>query len=222
MISLLQTHQNTGVSRRQSHRISPSVRTAYFDLGSLFSDVIVRPTTSQISRATREILFSEIDEPQNTRCPITQQDFSQNDTVIQIRHCGHIFYPDEINTWWERNVHCPVCRYDIRESVSRNTSNNLTRNENVNQENIELSNTTNISEDLSANSSINYNNRTFIPRIRTIPRTTFSRNSRATQPNPNTSISDQEMTSYINLATHLLNTFSQSDVSGDIDILYSI
>ena len=94
MITLLQgqANQNINNSRRRVTRFTPSVHTTFFDLGNLFSDVVVRPTAQQISAATRELQFSEIVEPSNTRCPITQQDFNPNDTVIQIRHCGHIFF----------------------------------------------------------------------------------------------------------------------------------
>ena len=116
MITLMQSKANNNTERRRqrSNRFAPSVQTAFFDLGTIFTDVAVYPTRQQISRATREVRFSEINEPRNTRCPISQQDFSQNDVVTQIRHCGHIFYPDEINTWWERNVRCPVCRHDMQ------------------------------------------------------------------------------------------------------------
>lgn len=222
MITLMQTqvHQNTNHSRRRSTRFSPSVRTAYFDLGTIFNDVIIRPTQQQITRATREVQFNEIDQPQNTRCPISQQDFSQNDTVTQILHCGHIFYPNEINTWWERNVRCPVCRHDIREYREETSQSNLSNEEEPSLNN--LNNSTNYQQETISESSTNYNNRTTIPSIRTIPRTTFSRNSRTTQQDTDIGISDQEFTSYVNLATQLLNNFSQGDISGGIDILYSI
>ena len=224
MITLLQTqaNQNTVSSRRRNSRISPSVRTAYFDLGTLFSDVVVRPTQQQITRATREVPFSEIDDPQNTRCPISQQDFSQNDTVTQIRHCGHIFYPDEISTWWERNVRCPVCRHDIREYREETSRRNSFNEEEPAHD--DLNNSTHQERSMPGTST-NYNNQTTLPRIRTIPRTTFSRNSRSsrtTQQSTDASISDQEFTSYVNLATQLLNNFSQGDLSGGVDILYSI
>ena len=55
--------------------------------------------------------------------------------------------------------------------------------------------------------------RQLMPRIRTVPRRTFSRNSRTSQNNhqqtTNTDINDQEFTSYVNLATQLLSNLSQ-------------
>tara|TARA_A100001015_G_scaffold153583_1_gene170476 strand:+ start:1998 stop:2822 length:825 start_codon:yes stop_codon:yes gene_type:complete len=233
MITLLQgqanQNTNTNNSRRRASRFTPSVRTTFFDLGNLFSDVVVRPTTQQISAATRELQFSEIAEPSNTRCPITQQDFNPNDTVTQIRHCGHIFHSQQINRWWQRNVHCPVCRHDIRENQDtfrRRSVNEEPSEESLNNNTTQSEENTTQSEENTERSSVNYNNETTMPRIRTVPRRTFSRNSRSSQNNvqqtTDAGINDQEFTSYVNLATQLLNNLSQGDVSGGIDILYTI
>ena len=165
MITLLQgqANQNINNSRRRVTRFTPSVHTTYFDLGNLFSDVVVRPTTQQISAATRELQFSEIVEPSNTRCPITQQDFNPNDTVIQIRHCGHIFHSQQINRWWQRNVHCPVCRHDIRdnqETFRRRNENDELSDENLNNNTTQSEENTTQSEENTRRTSINYNNET--------------------------------------------------------------
>ena len=58
--------------------------------------------------------FSDISNPMNLSCPISQVDFSNNDTIIMIKHCRHIFSQNSILRWFERDVHCPLCRYDIR------------------------------------------------------------------------------------------------------------
>jgi hypothetical protein len=44
----------------------------------------------------------------------------------QIKQCGHTFNQEAITNWFQSNVRCPVCRYDIREwsDVSGNTINN--------------------------------------------------------------------------------------------------
>jgi hypothetical protein len=34
--------------------------------------------------------------------------------VTVIRHCGHIFNTEQLNTWFRSHCACPVCRYDIR------------------------------------------------------------------------------------------------------------
>ena len=77
-------------------------------------DVEVRPTLSQIQNAVRNIQYSNIITPLNETCPISLEPFQQQDIVTQIIHCNHIFNSSELNHWFDSNVHCPVCRYDIR------------------------------------------------------------------------------------------------------------
>ncbi len=103
-------------------------------LQSFFDPVEVFPTQSQIETATRRVRYCDIVSPKNTSCPISLGSFNDNDMVTVIRHCGHIFNTDELNTWFRNHCNCPVCRYDIRDdnsnassafsSESQNTSNN--------------------------------------------------------------------------------------------------
>jgi hypothetical protein len=86
-----------------------------------FDPVIIYPTTSQIETATRRVLYRDIATPINNSCPISMENFNDNETVTIIRHCGHIFNIDELATWFQSNCRCPVCRYDIR-NFNRNLS----------------------------------------------------------------------------------------------------
>jgi hypothetical protein len=79
--------------------------------------VIVRPTNDQITNATRMIQYSS-DLSNNTRCPITLEEFQASELVCEIKHCRHLFKRDSIMDWFQRNVRCPVCRYDIRDYVA--------------------------------------------------------------------------------------------------------
>jgi len=110
--------------------------------------VIIRPTVSQINRATRLITFSDIAQPLNQTCPISLIRFTNDSQVRQIIHCGHCFDNESISTWFQSNVRCPLCRYDIR--LNTNTQNyiqvdnyNLYNNEteNTETENTETENT---------------------------------------------------------------------------------
>ena len=93
------------------------------DNNDFLTPVIVRPTQSQINRATRMVNYSSIVNPSNTRCPISLVSFEEEDEVMQIRECGHLFIRDELMNWFEQNVRCPLCRYDIRTYIpSRNNS----------------------------------------------------------------------------------------------------
>ena len=99
-------------------------------------------TPYEIEQTTTTRSFSSISMPINDECPIRLELFDEDDIVIQINHCGHIFNCVELNNWFRTNVRCPVCRHNIRESINssdaasaaRTTSNAIpiTQIENVN------------------------------------------------------------------------------------------
>ena len=76
------------------------------------------PTQAEIQAATRTLLYSEIENPINTECPISHEPFENNEEVTQIRHCGHIFHTNGIRQWFGTGHHCPVCRHDIRATTT--------------------------------------------------------------------------------------------------------
>ena len=95
--------------------LMPSLRRQNgLNLESFFSPVEVYPTPTQVEAATRRVRYCDIVTPLNRSCPISLEDFNDNDMVSVIRQCGHIFKTDELNTWFRSNCRCPVCRYDIR------------------------------------------------------------------------------------------------------------
>ncbi len=91
-------------------------------LNTFSSPVTIAPTQEQIEGATRRIRFEDIQCPRNVICPISLERFTNDQTVSQIRQCGHIFNTTELQTWFRENVRCPVCRYDIRDYRGYNTS----------------------------------------------------------------------------------------------------
>jgi hypothetical protein len=131
-------------------------------LQSFLQPIEVYPTQTQIETATRRVRYSDISRPMNTQCPISMDDFTDNDMVTVIRHCGHIFHTENLMNWFRSNCRCPVCRYDIRDFNSNasteffrsdqttNRDNNLNDNSNNNSdENVNSSRT---------NNSLNYRN----------------------------------------------------------------
>jgi len=80
-----------------------------------YEDVIVTPSTDQVRRATD--IFSFMPTSTETVCPITQEPIERGEEVCRIIHCGHLFKHSAIRSWFQRNVRCPVCRYDIREFI---------------------------------------------------------------------------------------------------------
>ena len=86
------------------------------------TNVIVRPTEQQITDFTRSVVYTPGTNFVNTNCPITLEDFQEGDVVTQIIHCRHCFRPRSIQNWFQSNVRCPVCRFDIRDTVLANTN----------------------------------------------------------------------------------------------------
>lgn len=100
-----------------------------------------QPSALEIIRATDTKVFSSIENPLNTSCPISQEEFTPNQEVLQIKYCSHIFKTQSLLTWFINRPTCPYCRFDIR-------SYSLTQNSN-NPENttLEINPSNNISDD---------------------------------------------------------------------------
>ena len=100
---------------RNSQRNSQSNNLFSQLLRSFLQPVEVYPTQTQIESATRLVRYCDITRPINSQCPISMDDFNDNDIVTVIRTCGHIFNTNCLQNWFTSNCRCPVCRYDIRE-----------------------------------------------------------------------------------------------------------
>jgi len=99
-------------------------------MDNFFSPIAIRPSETQIEAATRNVRFSDIIRPMNSSCPISLETFNDNSQVTMIRHCGHIFNREMLNSWFQSNCLCPVCRYDIRDYVPSNSL-NATEQQNI-------------------------------------------------------------------------------------------
>lgn len=74
--------------------------------------VVVRPTPEQIeANTTVGNLVSDTDNS----CAICQDVLTAEQEGRKLNACGHWFHRECIDTWLGTNVHCPVCRHDIRE-----------------------------------------------------------------------------------------------------------
>ena len=74
--------------------------------------VIVSPSQQDIDSATSLRAALAADEEQ--ACSICQDSYTEGQALRTISHCTHKFHKNCIDIWFERNVRCPVCRYDIR------------------------------------------------------------------------------------------------------------
>lgn len=79
-----------------------------------FQDVPVVPTLNQINSASRIIEHASI--PADENCAICQEHSIPGEQSAWRRlNCSHAFHTSCIMPWFQRDVHCPVCRADIRE-----------------------------------------------------------------------------------------------------------
>ena len=142
---------------RRNISINPPLRSDYLSFLSS-SPVRVFPSTEQINNSTTISLYSDLTEQQNNICPIRNEEFNENDIVIQINHCGHTFYPNEFYGWFRDHVHCPLCRHDIREQDTSynivDTSINIINNDSNIDNNNDSNNDSN-NFDISLNQNLN-------------------------------------------------------------------
>jgi hypothetical protein len=114
----------------------------------LNTSVVIRPTEQQIENASRLTRYESIQNPLSESCPISLERFEPNEVVRQIIPCGHIFCEDSFDEWFESNVRCPVCRYDIREYRNGETNTNTNTNQLINNRNITDISTNNIQSNI--------------------------------------------------------------------------
>jgi len=126
-------------SNRQNYLNNPTISNLFY---TFFDPVEIFPTPSQIESATRVVRFGDIVSPLNSSCPISLENFIDNEQVLIIRHCSHIFNNTNLISWFRSSCICPICRYDIRNYVSTNV-NNISTLQDVSS-NVLLSNLNNV------------------------------------------------------------------------------
>lgn len=159
------------------------------------------PTQEQINFETTTTRFSDIENPINSTCPISQIDFQDSDTVIQINECRHIFSQNSLLQWFNRNNCCPMCRYSITQNNNNNSSNlsdldNTTGSTNSDEINNQTTRTNNI------NNSTSNDLRNLINRTREINLTPYINSNNN---NGSTTINNELLSQLQNI----IDTFNQ-------------
>ena len=57
-----------------------------------------------------ECKYNTIPIPLNTTCPISFDNFNEDDDVVVIKKCSHIFKKSSLERWLQRSHCCPYCR----------------------------------------------------------------------------------------------------------------
>ena len=101
---------------------------------SELENVPIIPNENEIEHATQTIPFNNIINPPNSTCPISLTRFEPDSSanVLRIRHCGHIFVPEQLQIWFTHNCRCPLCRYDIRNYTTNNIQHSVQENNSSN------------------------------------------------------------------------------------------
>ena len=79
------------------------------------------PTQAEIEIATVTRKYQDISTNQ-LMCPIARTNFEDNDDILQIIHCNHIFKKESLLTWFETKQTCPICRHNITSTPSNTRS----------------------------------------------------------------------------------------------------
>lgn len=80
---------------------------------NFMSPVVVRPSEEQIAAGSRVDFVGAVPD---TQCAICQAGFEIGEERRTLTHCDHEFHRACIDPWFQQNVHCPVCRHDIRDN----------------------------------------------------------------------------------------------------------
>jgi hypothetical protein len=80
-------------------------------LDAFLQPVPIRPTPEQIEANTT---VGNLVSDEEHACAICQDNLQPEQEGRKLNACGHWFHKHCIDTWLEGNVHCPVCRHDIR------------------------------------------------------------------------------------------------------------
>ena len=95
--------------------------------GAWWDPVTVRPSATLYNRNTEVLDASGVSLEVN--CSICQSHVLEDlsgaaveNTWRRIRQCGHMFHTSCIDRWFSQNIHCPLCRTDIRTLISSASS----------------------------------------------------------------------------------------------------
>ena len=81
-------------------------------------DVQVFPSLRTLRESSSIHIYRDLDTPHET-CSICRDNFDEN-SVVRRLGCEHIFHIGCIDTWFETNIRCPLCRLDLRDNENEN------------------------------------------------------------------------------------------------------
>ena len=83
-------------------------------------------TTDEINNFTESIIYQPNGSFNESRCPISLEEFRTGERILRIKNCHHIFKTLYLQSWLSRHNECPVCRRSV---IIENRQNNLSNEE---------------------------------------------------------------------------------------------
>ena len=74
------------LSNLELRNLTPIADLIYPIEETYLSPVIIYPSREQINNAIERLYFEQVEDPVNYICPITREQFNDNQTIIQIKH----------------------------------------------------------------------------------------------------------------------------------------
>jgi hypothetical protein len=113
LLSLMLTHEYNVRNHMRNSRNNIDIQLVFdrldFDLSQNFNLGSNQDNSLNITYST----FDEIENKNETVCPITQETFGEEDNVALLE-CGHYFKKDAFMVWARRSRSCPSCRAAFR------------------------------------------------------------------------------------------------------------
>ena len=133
---------NTGLAGNNIGRLRPTTIRSFWTSPINFNlnNPNITLTPQEINEGTTSITLEEARNSNQTICPISHEEFTNETEIIKINHCGHMFKKQCLLRWFETHTTCPTCRYDLIQSqntinVSTNTSTTSTQTNTTNVNN---------------------------------------------------------------------------------------
>ena len=113
LLSLMLTHEYNVRNHMRNSRNNIDIQLVFdrldFDLSQNFNLGSNQDNSLNITYST----FDEIENKNETVCPITQETFGEEDNVALLER-GHYFKKDAFMVWARRSRSCPSCRAAFR------------------------------------------------------------------------------------------------------------
>lgn len=93
------------------------------DTNRFFEPIRIGCNLNTLRQATSIQSYNSLFNQDNERlCSICQSNYINQQIIRKINHCGHFYHLNCLDEWFENNVKCPECQYDLRESIPRNNT----------------------------------------------------------------------------------------------------